>query len=256
MLAPNKADTLRIPRVYLDQPLQTDAEFALGKTATHYLSSVLRLRTGDALIVFNGTGGEFTATLQAISSKNTRILTGNFHIGTPPSPIPIALAIGLSRGERMDWVIQKAVELGVTEIHPLFTERCEVKLKGERALKKRQHWQQIAISACEQSQRNDLPRISPPQTLQQFAGSLSTDLALILDPKAGQSLARLVSKQTPAPESCLLLSGPEGGFSDEEVALTQQYGTTPVRLGPRVLRTETAPLAALSIIQSLLGDMA
>jgi 16S rRNA (uracil1498-N3)-methyltransferase len=251
---------MRVPRVYLDQALQSGAELALEKAAAHYLVSVLRLRTNDALTVFNGRGGEYRATLQSATNKQACITVGSHSVGVAPSPVQITLAIGLSRGERMDWVIQKAVELGVNEIIPLFTERCEVKLKGERALKKRGHWQQIAISACEQSQRNDVPTIKPPQPLSEFLASVATpgnaNISLILDPRAEQSLSSTLLSRSASAKTLVLLSGPEGGFSDGEVELAQQKGVISVGLGPRVLRTETAPLAALSIVQALLGDMA
>ena len=253
---------MRVPRVYLDQPLHSGAELALDKAAAHYLVSVLRLRADDALTVFNGNGGEYTATLQSATNKQASITVGSHSEGVKPSPVKIVLAIGLSRGERMDWVIQKAVELGVNEVIPLFTERCEVKLKGERALKKLGHWQQIAISACEQSQRNDVPMIKPAQPLSEFLATIATpstpsdtDLRLILDPRAEQSLGSTLLDKDPSTNTIVLLSGPEGGFSDGEVEQAQQKCVISVGLGPRVLRTETAPLAALSIVQALLGDM-
>jgi len=254
---------MRVPRVYLDQALQSGTELALDKPAAHYLVSVLRLRTDDTLTVFNGSGGEYTATLQSATNKKATISVGSHSPGVQASPVKIVLAIGLSRGERMDWVIQKAVELGVNEIIPLFTERCEVKLKGERALKKLGHWQQIAISACEQSQRNDVPTIKPAQQLGEYLAAiatpstpLDTDLRLILDPRAEQSLSSLLLDKGVTTKTVALLSGPEGGFSDGEIQLAQEKGVISVGLGPRVLRTETAPLAALSIVQALLGDMA
>jgi len=250
---------MRVPRVYIDQALQSGAELALGKSAAHYLVSVLRLRANDALIVFNGSGGEYSTLLQSATNKQATITIGEHRAGVEPSPVRVVLAIGLSRGERMDWVIQKAVELGVNEIIPLFSERCEVKLKGERALKKRGHWQQIAISACEQSQRNDVPEIKPAQPLSEFlaasAAPAHSDLKLILDPRAEQSLSSTLLKQGSSAKNIVLLSGPEGGFSDGEIELARQKGVVSVGLGPRVLRTETAPLAALSIVQALLGDM-
>ncbi|OUS11693.1 16S rRNA (uracil(1498)-N(3))-methyltransferase [Gammaproteobacteria bacterium 53_120_T64] len=251
---------MRVPRVYLDQPLHSGAELALDKAAAHYLVSVLRLRADDALIVFNGSGGEYAAQLQSATHKRATISIGKHRAGVAPSPVRMVLAIGLSRGERMDWLIQKAVELGANEIIPLFTERCEVKLKGERALKKLGHWQQIAISACEQSQRNDVPCIKPTQLLCEFltasAAPSSADLRLILDPRAEHSLSRTLMSNASSTHTIVLLSGPEGGFSDGEVQLARQQGVIAVGLGPRVLRTETAPLAALAIVQALLGDMA
>ncbi len=251
---------MRVPRVYIDQALHSGAELALDKSAAHYLVSVLRLRADDALIVFNGSGGEYSALLQSATNKQATITIGEYSAGVEPSPVRVVLAIGLSRGERMDWVIQKAVELGVNEIVPLFTERCEVKLKGERALKKLGHWQQIAISACEQSQRNDVPDIKAAQPLSEFLAANDTpadsSIKLILDPRAEQSLSSTLLKQGSSAKTIVLFSGPEGGFSEGEIALAQQQGVVSVGLGPRVLRTETAPLCALSIVQALLGDMA
>jgi len=249
---------MRVPRVYIDQALQSGAELALDKSAAHYLVSVLRLHANDALIAFNGRGGEYSAVLQSATKKQASIAIGAHSAGVEPSPVRVVLAIGLSRGERMDWVIQKAVELGVNEIIPLFTERSEVKLKGERALKKRDHWQQIAISACEQSQRNDVPEIQAAQPLSEFltASAANSALKLILDPRAKQSLSSTLLSQASPAKTVVLLSGPEGGFSDGEIEIAQQNAVISVGLGPRVLRTETAPLAALSIVQALLGDMA
>ena len=251
---------MRVPRVYIDQALHSGAELALDKSAAHYLVSVLRLRANDILIVFNGSGGEYTATLQSATNKRATISIGKHSAGVAPSPVRMVLAIGLSRGERMDWVIQKAVELGINEIIPLFTERCEVKLKGERALKKRGHWQQIAISACEQSQRNDVPEIQAARPLSEFLAASATpadsDIKLILDPRTKRSLSSTLLKHRASAKTIVLLSGPEGGFSEGEVELARQKGVVSVGLGPRVLRTETAPLAALSIVQALLGDLA
>lgn len=254
---------MRVPRVYLDQALHSGAELTLDKAAAHYLVSVLRLRAGAALIVFNGNGGEYTALLQSATNKVATIRIGSHSLGIKPSPVQLTLAIGLSRGERMDWVIQKAVELGVNTVIPLFTERCEVKLKGERALKKQAHWQQIAISACEQSQRNDLPVIKPAQLFGEYLTTTATpptsndiDLRVILDPRAEQSLGSILLKQSTLPKTVVLFSGPEGGFSDGEIKCAQQKDILSVGLGPRVLRTETAPLAAISIVQALIGDMA
>lgn len=245
---------MRVPRVYLDQPLLAGAELTLAKGAAHYLVSVLRLSAGNPLIVFNGNGGEYTAVLQTASNKRALITIGNYREGLKPSPLRVTLGIGLSRGERMDWLIQKAVELGVAEIIPLFTQRCEVKLAGERADKKLSHWQQIAISACEQSQRNDVPLVKTPLQFSEVFSASNAALQLILDPRASQSLCSTLAPDI-APNSILLLSGPEGGFDDTEVDLAAANKTSPVSLGPRVLRTETAPLVALSILQALLGDM-
>lgn len=154
----------------------------------------------------------------------------------------------MSRGERMDWAIQKATELGVAQITPLFTERCEVRLNDERAQKRLEHWQQIAISACEQCGRSKVPVIHAPQLLKDWQASVQADLKLVLHPVA-QSLT-----QHATPHTLAFLIGPEGGLTEGEVAQAAEYGFQPARLGPRVLRTETAPVVALSVAQQLWGD--
>tara|TARA_R110000782_G_scaffold102686_5_gene189917 strand:+ start:36 stop:506 length:471 start_codon:yes stop_codon:yes gene_type:complete len=156
----------------------------------------------------------------------------------------------MSRGDRMDWAIQKVVELGVNQITPLMTERCEVKLQGERADKRQAHWQQVAISACEQCGRSVIPTVYPPVTLDMWMTDLQADLKLVLHHRTEESLARL---QPPA--SLALLIGPEGGLSDDEITRAQTNGFKPTRFGPRVLRTETAPVAALALAQHLWGDL-
>jgi 16S rRNA (uracil1498-N3)-methyltransferase len=167
------------------------------------------------------------------------------------SNLSIHLAIGISRGERMDLIVQKATELGVSEITPLFTERCEVKLSGERLDKKVNHWQQVAISACEQCQRNSLPSINAPVKIEQWQVNCDASLKLVLHHRTDQSL----SDMPPPSGQVALLIGPEGGLSEREIEQAISLGFSPLALGPRVLRTETAPLAAISILQSLWGDM-
>jgi 16S rRNA (uracil1498-N3)-methyltransferase len=262
---------VRTPRIFTDQALAEGEEVVLDENAARHLVSVLRFSPGDGLILFNGAGGEYRAQLLTTASKKASALVGQFSTGLAPSPLVITLAVGLSRGDRMDWLIQKAVELGVTSILPLFTERSEVKLKPERAAKKTRHWQEVARSACEQSGQNMIPTVSLPIT---FAQALQSPAAwrLILDPCANSDLlsemasysstasntpptssAESSTKPEP-PESVLILSGPEGGFSDDELGLARDKTITPVGLGPRILRTETAPLAALSVLQAQWGD--
>ncbi len=170
--------------------------------------------------------------------------------GPHESPLRTHLGQALSRGERMDWAIQKAVELGVSEITPLFTERCEVKLQGERADKRQAHWQQIAVSACEQCGRSSVPVIHPPMALHDWLSALQVDVRLVLHHRTEQDLQSL-----PAPESAALLIGPEGGLSAGEIAQAEQAGFHAARFGPRVLRTETAPVVALTMLQHLWGDV-
>jgi 16S rRNA (uracil1498-N3)-methyltransferase len=164
------------------------------------------------------------------------------------SPLHVHIGQGLSRGERMDWAIQKATELGVAEITPIVSSRCEVRLKDERTDKRMSHWRQVAISACEQCGRSVLPLIHPPLVLEDWLKQSSAELKLVLHPVAEP----LTSHRKP--QSLAFLIGPEGGLSDNEVALAQSAGFQPARLGPRVLRTETAPIVALAVAQHLWGD--
>ena len=249
---------MRLPRIFTDQALSKGLELALESNAARHLVSALRFKAGDKLILFNGEGGEYSAELLAAESKKARVLVGKFSDGLAPSPLAITLGIGLSRGERMDWLVQKAVELGVTEITPLFTERSEVKLKAPRAAKKTRHWQDIAHSACEQSGQNILPTINLPIDLPTFVQNIneaSANTQFILDPLAEQTLVtRIRTHRELVPTSVMLMSGPEGGFSPSEIGSAQHQGILSVSLGPRILRTETAPLAALSLLQAQWGD--
>jgi 16S rRNA (uracil1498-N3)-methyltransferase len=240
---------MRIPRIFTPQILTLDSTIALEDAAAHYLSKVLRMETGREVVLFNGLGGEYLACIDAISKKNVRVKLSRFHAENRQSPLLLELAIGVSRGERMDWVLQKATELGVTKITPLITERSEVKLGGERTDKKMQHWQQILISACEQCQRNLLPELSAPMLLNEWVAGCKAELKYVLHHRDNQGVA-----QAKAPTSVALLIGPEGGLSESEItqAIAQQF--LPLTLGPRVLRTETAPVVAISLVQYLWGD--
>ncbi|MCK7596569.1 16S rRNA (uracil(1498)-N(3))-methyltransferase [Microbulbifer sp. CAU 1566] len=245
---------MRIPRIFSAEPLAGKTEVQLDEAASRHLVKVLRLGPGRPLILFDGEGGEYAAELLE-SGKKARVSIGAFAEGDRQSPLAITLAIGISRGDRFDWVIQKATELGVSAIQPLFTERCEVKLSGDRLQKKLGQWQQIAISACEQSARNRVPEILEPVKLTQYL-ALAKDasaLKLVLHHRTDASLAQL-EQQLGRPNAALLLVGPEGGLSAEEIELAMQQGFHPLRLGPRVLRTETAPVAALSVLQFQWGD--
>ena len=208
---------------------------------------------GQEITLFNGLGGEFSATLTATAKSQVDVSLGDCREIDRESPLKLHLAIAVSRGERMDWIVQKATELGVTEITPLFSERTEVKLNGERLEKKLRHWQQVSISACEQCQRNKLPTINNARTLDQWLSQADGDsdhLKLVLHHRSDKTLA-----QHQTPKSVCLLVGPEGGLSDTEISRAIDKGFAPLTLGPRVMRTETAPLASISIMQSLWGDM-
>jgi len=240
---------MRVPRVYVDQPL-SGGELNLDERAAHYIGQVLRMRAGRELVLFNGDGNAYAATITEASKRSVSCeVDGAPMQSQTVSPLKIELGIGLSKGDRFDWVIQKATELGVTAITPLFTERVDVKLSGERLEKKQRHWQQIMISACEQCGRNDLVAINPAQPLAQWRQDLSAPVKLVLCPAVAGSIAADHATDV------ALLVGPEGGLSDSEIADCLRQGFAALQLGPRVLRTETAPIAAISILQYRWGDM-
>lgn len=239
---------MRVPRVYLPE-LPRSGPVELTGPPHHYLVNVLRLEPGRPLIVFDGKGREGEAVLTSAGKRAGVIEVQSCREISRESPLPTHLAVGVSRGERFDWVLQKATELGVTAITPLWTERTEVKLKGDRLEKKFEHWQQILVSACEQCQRNQLPQLQSTQPLAEFVNKQDSSLRLILHPGGAKTLGELLR-----PEALTLLIGPEGGLSDTETELALNNGYNPISLGPRILRTETAPLAVLACAQLLWGD--
>lgn len=253
---------MRQSRLYIDpaqHQLSIGGVIELTDQSMHYLKNVLRLRTDHLLKVFDGCGNEFDAVITAVEKKVValKILKEVDHSVSQKS-LDLTLAIGVSKGERMDWVMQKATELGVSRIQPLITERVEVKLGATRWQKKHQHWQHIAIAACEQSGRNTLPELSQVQPLNDFlsaAGSAQQkdELSIVLD-FVDSSLVEL-EKRGQSPKQVTLLVGPEGGLSADELQQANELGFLSMNLGPRILRTETAPLAAISILQFLWGDM-
>lgn len=209
---------------------------------------MLRHAAGDAVQLFDGSGQEFLGELVEVGKKNVRVELRESFAGLAESPLRLHLGQGLSRGERMDWAIQKATELGAARITPIVSERCEVRLKDERADKRTAHWRQVAISACEQCGRSVLPQIDAPVSLAEWLQATEADLKLVLHPVAEP----LASHARPG--SLAFLIGPEGGLSDAEVEQARAAGFHAARLGPRVLRTETAPVVALSMAQQLWGD--
>ena len=239
---------MREIRVFTDQPLTCGEEVVLDPMASRHLS-VLRLKAGSEVTLFNGEGGEYSTRILT-AGKTCRLSIEAFSDREMESPLAIHLGIGISRGDRMDLVVQKATELGVKTITPLYTERTEVKLKGDRADKKLRHWRQIAVSACEQCGRNRLPEISSPEPIAHWL-PVSADLKFVLHHRSEKNLRDYAS----APKTVALLIGPEGGLSTSEISTAEKNGFNPLTLGPRVMRTETAPLAAVSIFQSLWGDM-
>lgn len=240
---------MRIPRIYTTAHLNSQTQVNLEESIAHYLGKVLRMSAGRELVLFNGQGGEFKATINNITKKSISVDVGEFNPVNRESPLHTHLAIGLSRGERWDLVLQKATELGVNQITPLFTENSEVKLTGERLEKKIAHWQGIIISACEQCQRNIVPTLNKPLLFTDFINSTHSELNFVLHHRSTQKLSGYQ-----APQSCTLLIGPEGGLSQTEISQAQSQNFNALTLGPRVLRTETAPLAALSLLQATWGD--
>lgn len=241
---------MRLPRVYLDVPLVPGAILALPEGPGRHLTRVLRLQAGAQLILFNGDGRDYRAHLTNLGQPPTLAVDTAGAI-EPPARIQIRLAIGVSKGERMDYAIQKAVELGVSRISPLFTERSVVQLGGERLERRMAHWRGVLIGACEQSGRRRLPAFDGATHFEDWISTAPAE-GLLLDARAEQALVAI-----PPPETQVtLLVGPEGGLASGERDRALRHGFLPVRLGPRVLRTETAPLAAIAAIQALWGDFA
>lgn len=243
------------PRFYYPDNLGSGSEVPLPPEASHHAARVLRLAVGEPVVLFNGRGGEYQGRITRSNRGEIWVKTGAFFDDARESPLEVTLGQGLSSGERMDLTLQKAVELGVSAIRPLATERSVVKLSGDRAVRRAEHWQNLVVAACAQCGRNLIPEVSDLQRFDQWLAQLTRDVAadelrLMMSPQAELSLRAL---PTP-PKKIVLLAGPEGGLSPQEAALALNYGFTPVRLGPRVLRTETAALAALAAMQALWGD--
>ena len=240
------------PRFYCPPPLPLSTNFELPAAAAHHASRVLRLRVGDAVQIFDGIGNALDATINEISGK--RVVLGNLQtcmVQQEPG-LRIVLAQAMCSSEKMDWIVQKATELGVSEILPVQTQRSVAKLSGTRAEKRTEHWRSVAISACEQCGRNDLPQIHAPQEVDAWLVAMRSapGSKFILLPGGATQLQALPKPQG----SATLVIGPEGGFTADEANVAQQMGFAPVLLGPRVLRTETAAIAGISALQTLWGD--
>lgn len=241
---------MRIPNIYTPQALASDALIELEDKAVKHLAQVLRVKAGYKIQLFNNDGYFYPAELIEVSKKKVLAQLGHALKSDSESALQTHLGQVISRGDRMDYAIQKATELGVNEMTPLFSERCEVKLNVERQHKRLLHWQQIAISAAEQCGRATIPSIHAPMKLDDWLNGKSDEgLALVLHHRDTQNLKAL---ETPSHVS--LLIGPEGGLSAEEITLATRKGFLSCTFGPRVLRTETAPITALSVVQWLWGD--
>lgn len=227
----------------------------LDGAPAHYLVRVLRLAVGDPVTLFNGDGGDYAGELCAVARDRATVRVGDVRVPARESPLKIILVQAVSRGERMDYTLQKATELGVSCIQPLTSQRVEVRLDQNKQAKRLAHWQGVVISACEQSGRAVVPEVKPLLSLQQWLRTWNEKPGadgpcLVLDPGATTRLSKV-----PLETSCVsLLIGPEGGFSDAELAQVKAAGLTPASLGPRVLRTETAGPAAIAVLQAVSGD--
>ena len=228
-------------RFFDDQPFTQDQPVTLGAGPSHHIAKVLRMNPGDELTLFNGRGGEWSAVLESVGKKSVTARPLAFHERDRTAPVPVTLGLPLIKGDRMDYALQKATELGVAAIRVLDTERTEVRLKGERAAKKADHWWQVVISACEQCGLNRPPALDGPLPLKDFLAA-ADGLALIAHPGEAPLEAAALRDAT----AVTLLTGPEGGSSDPELAAARAAGFLPFALGERVLRAETAPVALLA----------
>ncbi|HGS4673104.1 MULTISPECIES: 16S rRNA (uracil(1498)-N(3))-methyltransferase [Vibrio] len=242
---------MRIPRIYHPEPIHQLGTVALSEDAAGHIGRVLRMQAGQEVLLFDGFGAEFPAVISEVGKKQVLVNITERVENSIESPLDLHLGQVVSRGDKMEFTIQKSVELGVTTITPLLSERCGVKLDEKRFEKKIQQWQKIAISACEQCGRNTVPEIRPIMDLEAWCAEPTEALKLNLHPRAKYSINTL-----PTPVSKVrLLIGPEGGLSAEEIDMTRRYQFEETLLGPRVLRTETAALTAITALQVRFGDL-
>jgi 16S rRNA (uracil1498-N3)-methyltransferase len=244
---------MRLTRVHVEVPLASGQRLAIEGTAANHITRVLRLRAGDGVTVFNGNGAEFSASIEAFRKDSVVVAVKEQRAADRESPVSITLAQGISRGDRMDWIIQKATELAVSRIVPVLTERSVVRLDAKQAQKKVQHWRGIAIAACEQCGRNRVPEIALPSSLFEFVASTSGSdaMRLLLSPAATTSVNGVTAESS----GFTVLIGPEGGLTETEQEAALRSGFKSMRMGPRILRTETAAIAALSLLQHRFGDL-
>lgn len=242
---------MRINRIYIETRLQAGTEVTLVDSAANHVIRVLRLKSGAPLELFNGDNRACSATITGMDRRSVRVHIRECHQVSRESPFSVHLWQGISRGDKMDLVIQKAVELGVAEITPVFTERCGVRLPPDRLQKKLDHWRKVVISACEQCGRNLLPILHDAEYFSGLLARQPFPASLVLDPKAGQAL----SGYPIGTDGISLVVGPEGGLTEQEIGALIEAGAQGVTLGPRILRTETAPLVAISLLQAKYGDL-
>jgi len=242
---------VRLTRVFVDEPLAVGTSCGVDGPAANHITRVLRLREGDALTLFDGRGGEYGARISGFRKASVQVEVKEHRDVERESALNLTLAQGVSRGERMDWVMQKATELGVTRIIPVITERTMVKLDERQADRKLEHWRAIVVSACEQCGRNRVPEVTLPQVFIEAVRSIDTAVTRVLLSPTGTLRARDLGQ----PASIAMLIGPEGGLSDNEQEAAIDAGFRPLRMGPRILRTETAAIAALAALQHNYGDI-
>ncbi|WP_374249305.1 16S rRNA (uracil(1498)-N(3))-methyltransferase [Thermomonas sp.] len=242
---------MRLTRSFVDLPLHAGDTIVLPEGTAAHLIRVLRLQVGDACVLFNGDGFDYDTRIVVAGKRDARAEIVGARRVDNESPLRITLLQGIARGEKMDWILQKATELGVARILPVDSERSEVKLDAQRAAKRLAHWREVVISACEQSGRASVPEVLAPQSLAQVA-ALREGRGFLLDPFADSTLALLQGGELRA---CTLAIGPEGGWSPRDREHLVAAGYEGLRLGPRVLRTETAGIAAISALQALCGDL-
>lgn len=240
----------KMPRLYVPAALAPGARVALPEGPARHVSRVLRMSEGAPLVLFDGQGWEAGALLEEAGRKRTVARVECVWPGEGESPLAVHLGQAISKGDRMDYAIQKAVELGVAAITPLYTERGDVRLKDEREAKKQAHWQAVADSACEQSGRATVPTVHPPMALAEWLAHRDEPLRLMLHLATGNRF-----DMRERPRAAALLIGPEGGLTEQDIHAASTHGFTPLTLGPRVLRTETAPVVALTLLQHHFGDM-
>jgi 16S rRNA (uracil1498-N3)-methyltransferase len=242
---------MRAVRIYQPGEYHTGQFLELSPEASQHVGVVLRMQVGEHLTLFCGDDREFDATIKAVKKKQVTVVIGSIKDVSRESPLAIHLAQAISKGERMEFVMQKAVELGVASITPIITERCVVKLDKERMTKKLHQWQAIVIAACEQSGRNIVPVVHPSTILERYVEEAQTQLKFILHPGEDKNWRDYMI----GPSAITLLIGPEGGLSDNEAQFARKHGFQPLSLGPRILRTETAAITALSMLQAVGGDL-
>ena len=242
---------MRITRIYQPGPYVIGRDLALSSTASQHVGVVLRMRVGERLTIFSGEDVEAPVTISAIDRKLVYVNVDDVYIVSRESPLAIHLVQGISKGERMDFVVQKAVELGVHSISPIVSAHCVVRLNSQQIAKKMQHWQAISLAACEQSGRNRIPVIHPVSTFSEQISSGMHAHSVFLDPHARGNFQQIHC----ADMRISVWIGPEGGFHPDERQAAITAGHTLVSLGPRVLRTETAAIAAISVLQVLHGDL-